>query len=101
MKKSGLKVSTRLSLAFGALFLLFVIGGIVSLRQIGEVNTRISEIVDDGNVKLSLAEDLSRQVFIGVDSVKTMLLVTDNDVVAALAKRGYEAKQRFMRAMST
>lgn len=96
MKKRGLKVSTRLSLAFGALFLLFMIGGMVSLRQIGEVNTRISEIVDDGNVKLSLAEDLSRQAFVGVDSVKTMLLVTDNDVVAALARRGYEAKQRFM-----
>ncbi|KVL19493.1 methyl-accepting chemotaxis protein [Burkholderia sp. MSMB1826] len=96
MKKRGLKVSTRLSLGFGALFLLFLIGGVVSLRQIGEMSMRISEIVDDGNVKLSLAEDLSRQVFIGVDSVKTMLLVTDTNVVAALAKRGYEAKQRFM-----
>ncbi|MEM5318536.1 methyl-accepting chemotaxis protein [Paraburkholderia sp. JHI869] len=96
MKKVGFKISTRLALAFGTLLLLFVIGGFLSLWQLGKLNARISEIVDDGNVKMYLAQDMSRQVSNGVDSIKTTLLVSDKSAVDDLSKRISEAKQRFM-----
>ncbi|MBM2767584.1 MULTISPECIES: methyl-accepting chemotaxis protein [Burkholderia] len=101
MKIGRLKMRTRLTLAFGALMMLFVTGGLVSLSQLREANARISELVDDGDVKLALAENLSRQVYIGVDSIKTVLLVTDGDAIEALVKRGYAAKQQFMRDRET
>ncbi|MGS0977447.1 methyl-accepting chemotaxis protein [Burkholderia glumae] len=96
MAKSTLTVSARLALAFGSLTLAFATCGGFALWQLARANARLEQVVDDGNVKLALATDLSRQVFIGTDAVKTMLLVADPATEAALAKRGYAAKQRFL-----
>ncbi len=96
MAKSTLTVSARLALAFGSLTLAFATCGGFALWQLARANARLEQVVDDGNVKLALATDLSRQVFIGTDAVKTMLLVADPATQAALAKRGYAAKQRFL-----
>ncbi|MEM5389644.1 methyl-accepting chemotaxis protein [Paraburkholderia phymatum] len=96
MKKRTLSVSTRLLIAFGTLFILFSMEGAVSLDKLQEANTRLSRIVDDGNVKLALAEDLSRQVFIGMDSIKTILLITDANAISSFTARGYDAKRKFL-----
>ncbi|SIT49165.1 exported hypothetical protein [Paraburkholderia ribeironis] len=96
MRTRTLSISTRLLIAFSALLLLFVTEGILSLQKLREANVRLSRIVDDGNIKLALAEDLSRQVFIGMDSIKTILLISNANAISDFTRRGYDAKRRFM-----
>jgi CHASE3 domain sensor protein len=92
-----MRIATRLSITFGLLVALCALVGFVALRQLAVINQSLTTIVEDGNVKLAVAKDLSRTVFIGVESIQTMVIVPDKKAAEASVQRGLAAQQKFFK----
>jgi methyl-accepting chemotaxis protein len=91
----------RLQLAFGLLLLLFMAEGVFSVQQLRTVNAGIQTIVEDGNVKSAVAEDMSRQVYSGVNAVQSLMFTSDPAVMAEQARIGEGGKQAFNKDLDT
>ena len=94
-KRLGL--SYRLGSAFALLVLLGAGSGALGLWEARHVNQELGILLDDGNAKLILAEDLSRQVYIGIAAIQTLAIVTDQAAKDAAVHRAEEAKREFLK----
>ena len=61
------------------------------------MNQNLSTLIDDGNVKLHIAENLSRQVYIGIIAVQMMAIVSDQAIRDAAVHRALVAKNEFIK----
>ena len=91
----SLRISHRLAMAFALLVLLGACSGALGLWQVKRMNHDMSTLLDDGNAKLLIAEDMSRQVYIGITSAQTLAITTDQLVRDETVRRVLEAKDKF------
>lgn len=91
------RISTRLSITFGLWLAVCALIGAVAMRQLSIINQSLTTVVEEGNVKLAVAKDLSRMVYIGVESIQTMAIVSDKNAAEASLQRGLAAQQRFFK----
>jgi methyl-accepting chemotaxis protein len=98
---NNLRISARLRLAFGILLLMFMVEAGFSSLQLRTLNDRIASIVDRGNVKVNTAQDMSREVYLGVVAVQTMLINNDPQVLAAQVQIGANGKEMFLKHLQT
>ncbi len=98
---TNLRISARLRLAFGILLLMFIVETGFALLQLRSLNDGIESIVDSGNVKLTTAQDMSREVYLGVVSVQTMMINNDPQVLAAQIQAGAKGKEMFLKHLQT
>lgn len=94
-----MKIASQLQLSFAAVVLVCSMMGAMALWQISVLNVNLSSVVNDANVKLAIAEDLSRQVRIGVDGIQTTLIVSDKAAIDAAVQRAMAAKLRFVQQL--
>lgn len=94
---NNLRISARLRLAFAILLLVFTVEAGFSLLQLRTLNDRIASIVDSGNVKVNTAQEMSREVYLGVVAVQTMLINNDPQVFAAQVQTGAKGKEMFLK----
>lgn len=93
----NMKISIRLGLAFGFLAFLCALSGAIGWRQLGVVNHNLERIVSDSNVKTALAQSVSTEIRIGMDSILTTMVIQDKEAIDAALKRGLSAQQRFFK----
>ncbi|MEN2673298.1 methyl-accepting chemotaxis protein [Herbaspirillum huttiense] len=91
-----LPLALRIGLTFGTLVLLCILSGVIGLWQLQLVTGKLDAVVNDGNLKLALAQDLSRQVHIGVESFQSVIIISDKAAAEAAMQRGGAAHERFI-----
>ncbi|ALU91583.1 methyl-accepting chemotaxis protein [Herbaspirillum rubrisubalbicans] len=91
-----LPLALRIALTFGTLLLLCVLAGAIGLWQLHLVGSKLDAVVNDGNRNLALAQDLSQQVHIGVESFQSVIIISDKAAAEAAMQRGGAAHERFI-----
>ncbi len=77
MKRTNLRLSTRLYLAFGAIVFMALLASALALFQLREVQGNLDDIVKDNNVKLQMGERMNDAVSVVTRSMRSMMLVYD------------------------
>lgn len=88
-------IRQKLFISFGITLVVSLISGVVSLMQLKNTNDELSEIVNDKNLKLSLAQDLATQVRIGVESILMTSALTDASEIKSISEKGMAAEKKF------
>ncbi|MCA6218426.1 MCP four helix bundle domain-containing protein [Ideonella sp. B7] len=96
-KFDQLPLRIKLMAAFGLLTLLCALSGGIALWHLQRTHQNLDDLVSDAGVKLALAQDVSVQVHIGVESIMTTMVITDPAAIQATMKRINTALQRFLK----
>ncbi|RZS52276.1 methyl-accepting chemotaxis protein [Sphaerotilus mobilis] len=77
MKRTNLRLSTRLFLAFGTIVLMSIVASALALFQLRAIQANLDDIVKDNNVKLSLNAQMTEAVGVVDRGMRSMMLLYD------------------------
>lgn len=91
---NNLTIRMRLAAGFGlVLFLLACVIGL-GIKDIGEIEQRLDDIVNDNNAKVRLVNKMSEAVHIVSSSMRTVALLHDADAIAGEQKKTTSCPRR-------
>ena len=94
---NNLTIRVRLSAGFGVVLFLLACAIGLGIKDIGEIEQRLDDIVNDNNAKTKLVNEMSDAVHIVSSSIRTVALLHDANAIAAeqkklqAARAGYDA----------
>jgi len=77
MRLSDLKISHRLSWAFGLVLLMSLLSAGLALNKLHAIERNLEDVVTDNNLKIRLSHDLSEAVHVVTRVMRTVLLLDD------------------------
>ena len=77
MRLEAMKVSTRLTYAFGIVLALILFSGVYSLIKLAGIQSSMEKVVLDNNVRLKLSNDLSESSHIVARVIRSVVLLSD------------------------
>ena len=92
---SGMKVGTRLAIAFAVVIALLVAIVAVGVNRMASINEGMRTITDENNVEMNHATSMRGAVFETSISFRNLMLYTDADKVAAEAQVISKSMQKF------
>jgi methyl-accepting chemotaxis protein len=87
MQLSSMKISSRLSLAFGAVLLMSLLSAGLAVRDLSAIERNFDDVVNDNNVKIKLNNDMSDAIHVVSRVMRSIIIVDDLE-----AKKREEAK---------
>lgn len=98
---NNLTIRMRLAAGFGlVLFLLACVIGL-GIKDIGEIEQRLDDIVNDNNAKVRLVNKMSEAVHIVSSSMRTVALLHDADAIAGEQKKLQAARAVYDASFAT
>ena len=98
---NNLTIRMRLAVGFGlVLFLLACVIGL-GIKDIGEIEQRLDDIVNDNNAKVRLVNKMSEAVHIVSSSMRTVALLHDADAIAGEQKKLQAARAVYDASFAT
>ena len=94
----GLRLSTRLQLAFGLVVLVSTLANGFALMQMHRLRSNLDLIVNDNNVKVTLSEKMAESVHIASRVVRTIALLSDEKLRAEEGRQITAARQAYAEA---
>jgi methyl-accepting chemotaxis protein len=91
----GLRLSTRLQLAFGLVVLVSTLANGFALMQMQQLRSNLDLIVNDNNVKVTLSEKMAESVHIASRVVRTIALLSDEKLRAEEGRQITAARQAY------
>jgi methyl-accepting chemotaxis protein len=91
----GLRLSTRLQLAFGLVVLVSTLANGFALMQMQQLRSNLDLIVNDNNVKVTLSEKMAESVHIASRVVRTIALMSDEKLRAEEGRQITAARQAY------
>ena len=79
MNFSGMKVASRLALAFGSVLLVVLLSAAFTMKELSSIQANLDDIVTDNNVKLRIGMQLSESTHVLSRVMRSLILVTDPD----------------------
>ncbi|MFH0994491.1 MAG: methyl-accepting chemotaxis protein [Pseudomonadota bacterium] len=98
MVLSNAKLGTKLYSGFGVVLGLMVIIAAIGITRLSAVNEEIDKIVNDANVKTSLANGMMNQMNVIARAIRNIVLSTDQSVENQEKQRIGEARIKFQEA---
>ena len=98
MSLNHLRIGQRLAGAFALLMAVLLLSNLFAVQQINAGNERLRTIVKINNVKLEHANAMSDAVHLEARVVRTMLLLSDPEKIAAEARKVEQARDGYQAA---
>ena len=95
MSFGNMKIGLRLGLGFGLVLALMVALALVGLSRMAEIQRALDDIVLDNMVKIKHIREMREQVQTIAIAVRNVVLVTDEESMAAEAKRIDKAREEY------
>ncbi|MFN0300318.1 MAG: MCP four helix bundle domain-containing protein, partial [Burkholderiales bacterium] len=96
-----MKIGVRLGLGFGLLMLLLVTVAGVGILNMGKIEQRLEEVVNDNMHKMKLVNDMSEAVHVVARVTRTIVLVDDDAAVKAEQEKIAVARKHYDDAVAT
>lgn len=95
MKIADLKVSTRLTIAFGVVLLSMAVATVLTIVQVSNLQSSLTQIVTQNDVKIKLNNDMSKAVHVVSRVMRTLVLLPNKEEKEAELLKIQKARDSF------